>query len=424
MAQLNSSILQPTQGIKPTLPTDRYARMLQLRGAILGDQENQMKLQAGQQDVAKRAAIQKAVMDAGGDVRKALPQIDAIDVNVGLKLREAFSKQDLEASQVKENQAQTDQAVATAAKTTAETKSAADKAQRDAFFNALNVASTAPEAARANAYSRARTLGTALGYNLPEAFDRPTTEGLLRSRLTPEQMVAQQNANTTAARLEFDKGKTATDNSLNETELALMVAKGDPQAKVAWDLIKELKAKEKAAGAEPGTYITLTDPQGKITGFVNPKTQKYIKPEDISGMPSDSQRGPTSPERQKMQENAKSGLRAIATLREELKKPGTLAALAVPNSPTARKARAARAEMVDVMTRLRTGAALNRDEQTFYRDQAPGLIDALFNDPGTIDYKLSIFEDEFNGLAGTSARQPATSAPAGNKGKADPLGIR
>lgn len=198
-----------------------------------------------------------------------------------------------------------------------------------------------------------------------------------------------------------DKPAERPDNSLSETELALRAAGGDATAKAAWDMIKDLKAKEKAAGAEPGTYVTLTDQQGKITGFVNPKTQRFLKPEDIAGMPSDSLKNAMSPERQKMQENAKSGLRAIATLKEELKKPGVLAALAVPNSPTARKARAARAEMVDVMTRLRTGAALNKDEQTFYRDQAPGLIDALFNDPSTIDYKLSIFADEFNGLAGT-----------------------
>lgn len=153
--------------------------------------------------------------------------------------------------------------------------------------------------------------------------------------------------------------------------------------------------------AEAGQYLPITDQQGRVTKWVNPKTRQVVTAQEL-GITDEAYRGPMSPERQKMQENAKSGLRAIATLREELKKPGMLAALAVPTSPLARKARAARGEMIDVMTRLRTGAALNNQEQAFYRDQAPGLIDALFADPETINYKLSIFENEFKGLAGES----------------------
>ena len=170
------------------------------------------------------------------------------------------------------------------------------------------------------------------------------------------------------------------------------------------------------AGAEPGQYLAITDQQGRVTKWVNPKTKTVITAQEL-GIGEDAYRGPVSSERQKMQENAKSGLRAIAKLREELKKPGMLASLVVPGSPTARLARAARGEMVDVMTRLRTGAALNSQEQTFYRDQAPGLIDALFADPDTIEYKLSIFENEFKGLAGDSQQPGGTQQPSAGQWK-------
>ena len=154
------------------------------------------------------------------------------------------------------------------------------------------------------------------------------------------------------------------------------------------------------ADSEPGSYVPVTDSRGVVTGWVNPKTRKVVTAAELGV--AGGFRGPMSPERQKMEENAQSGLRAIDKLRSELKKPGMLAELAIPTSPAARTARAARGEMIDVITRLRTGAALNKDEQAFYRDQAPGLIDALFGDPDTIEYKLSIFENEFKGLAGGS----------------------
>lgn len=181
-------------------------------------------------------------------------------------------------------------------------------------------------------------------------------------------------------------------------EYAIWASQQKKGADTSFD--KFMKARRPPSNAaEPGSYFPITDSQGRITSWVNPKMGKVVNAQDL-GIGENSYKGAISPERQKMQENAKSGLRAITTLRDELKKPGTLAALAVPGSPTARKARAARAEMIDVMTRLRTGAALNADEQKFYNDQAPGLIDSLFNDPDTIPYKLSIFEQEFQGLSG------------------------
>src|SRR3990167_3174339 len=158
-----------------------------------------------------------------------------------------------------------------------------------------------------------------------------------------------------------------------------------------------------SAQGKPGSYTPVFNARGEITGKFDSETGN-IEPVKNEGY----RRTALATERQKMEENAKSGLRVIKDLRVELAKPGMLAALAVPESPMARKARAARNEMVDVMTRLRTGAALNKDEQDFYRDQAPGLIDSLFSDPSTVEYKLSIFENEFKGLASADDAKAAT----------------
>ncbi len=127
--------------------------------------------------------------------------------------------------------------------------------------------------------------------------------------------------------------------------------------------------------------------------------------------------GGISPDRQKMQANAQSGLRAIEDFRTELKKPGVLTAMAIPGSIGARKARNARNEMVDVLTRLRTGAALNKEEQAFYNDQAPGLIDAIdaaasSGESDVIEYKLKRFEDEFKALAGPNKVNLPNRTPA------------
>lgn len=111
-------------------------------------------------------------------------------------------------------------------------------------------------------------------------------------------------------------------------------------------------------------------------------------------------------DRLKLQTNARSGLSAVAKLREALKRPNALKELSVPGSPTERAARAARNEMVDVLTRIRTGAALNESEEAFYKGQAPGLADDLFSSPADIEYKLSIFEDNFKALAGVKKSAP------------------
>ena len=114
-----------------------------------------------------------------------------------------------------------------------------------------------------------------------------------------------------------------------------------------------------------------------------------------------------SPQNAKNIENAQSGLRALAKVRGMLfDKEGKLSAKgkdlllkgAIPGSLGAREFAAIRNEMMDVLTRLRTGAALNQNEQEFYAGQMPGALD--ITEPEAIKSKLKILEDMFNGLSG------------------------
>jgi hypothetical protein len=154
-------------------------------------------------------------------------------------------------------------------------------------------------------------------------------------------------------------------------------------------------------GNEPGSYQPVTDQRGNIVGWVNPKTKKRVTPEEMGfAGGEDLFKGPMTIDRQTREAAAQSGLRAVTKFRQEMaKNPNLLTQLAIPGSPGARLAAAARAEMTDVLTRVRTGAALNQNEEVFYANQAPKLLDQLFDDPATVAYKLSIFEDNFKALA-------------------------
>lgn len=120
--------------------------------------------------------------------------------------------------------------------------------------------------------------------------------------------------------------------------------------------------------------------------------------------------GQLGTEATKTRENAESGLRALQTIRDELSTT-TLLKAAIPGSLFARKYETAVKEAADVITRLRTGAAINANEEKFYRSQLPTLLD--LTDPGTIKYKLQLLEDLFSSFAGAGG---GTSAN-------DPLGI-
>ena len=108
-------------------------------------------------------------------------------------------------------------------------------------------------------------------------------------------------------------------------------------------------------------------------------------------------------QQQKNATNAQSGLKAIDRLEQEItKNPNALGQAWLPGSPGARILKTARGEAADVLTRLRTGAALNEEEQRFYQGQLPQLFDS----PETIQYKLELFRDLFNEISSGQRGSP------------------
>ena len=199
-----------------------------------------------------------------------------------------------------------------------------------------------------------------------------------------------------------------SDTSLTETELALRAVKGDKEAKAALDMLNQLR---KSGQIEAGQYLTYTDKRGVITAWINPKTGKIVRPADF-GLEGEGFKGAMSMDRQTREAAATSGLKAITKFRQELaKNPNLLVQLATPGSPGARTALAAKREIIDVLTRIRTGAALNTNEEDFYNNQAPVLLDQLFGDPETVEYKLGIFEQQFKDLAPPAPGIPNPTGP-------------
>jgi len=116
---------------------------------------------------------------------------------------------------------------------------------------------------------------------------------------------------------------------------------------------------------------------------------------------------PLTAQQQLNKTSADSGLRALSTIESELQKnPNVLLQASIPGTPGARIFNAARKEAGDVLTRLRTGAALNENEMVFYQSQLPQAFDA----PDTITYKLGLFRDLFNQIS--SGQQGVTEATA------------
>ncbi len=106
---------------------------------------------------------------------------------------------------------------------------------------------------------------------------------------------------------------------------------------------------------------------------------------------------PFTPAERQQFANADSGLEAITKLRGMLdQSKGQLLLAAIPGSPGARDFAATRAEIIDVLTRLRTGAALNKDEEELYKKQLPTLLD--LTDPEAMKNKLDRYEKLFNRL--------------------------
>ena len=130
---------------------------------------------------------------------------------------------------------------------------------------------------------------------------------------------------------------------------------------------------------------------------------------------------PLPPESQKIIANSTSGLSALDKLEKEMSGfsgKARLVAATMPGSPFARTLKTARGEISDVITRLRTGAALNEQEQAFYNSQMPSLLD--LSDPGTIEYKMSLFRNLFTNLARQHGRQATATAPKAKTAMAAP----
>jgi len=105
--------------------------------------------------------------------------------------------------------------------------------------------------------------------------------------------------------------------------------------------------------------------------------------------------------------NALSGLKALDVIESEINKnPNIAIQAAVPGSPGARIFATARKEASDILTRLRTGAALNKDEMKFYVTQLPQPFDSA----ETIKYKIKLFREIYNRIIQSGGAQTALTA--------------
>jgi hypothetical protein len=101
---------------------------------------------------------------------------------------------------------------------------------------------------------------------------------------------------------------------------------------------------------------------------------------------------PLGVEQQKTKFNAESGMRALQTLEQKLSSdPAVLLKGSIPGAPGARVFQTARKEATDVITRLRTGAAINKNEEKFYMSQLPAFGDSQ----ETINYKINLLRSLF-----------------------------
>ncbi len=112
---------------------------------------------------------------------------------------------------------------------------------------------------------------------------------------------------------------------------------------------------------------------------------------------------PATAQQQLVINNAQSGLGAIQTIEAKVFPNGVfdksqLQLAAIPLSLGARDTATALKEAADVITRLRTGAALNESEQKFYSGQLPSYLDS----EKTVKYKLDLLKSLYAGAAGSS----------------------
>lgn len=126
--------------------------------------------------------------------------------------------------------------------------------------------------------------------------------------------------------------------------------------------------------------------------LINTQTGETVK--DLGVATTGSGEKALSAEAAKTLENAQSGMRAIETIRKEVGGFNRLQQK-IPGQFGAKILEAASQEAIDVIARLRTGAAISAEEEKRYRGYLPGLLDS----PSTIEYKLNKLNDVFTGVA-------------------------
>jgi hypothetical protein len=142
----------------------------------------------------------------------------------------------------------------------------------------------------------------------------------------------------------------------------------------------------------------------KGTQTIAALAEQAAQMEKLSG----SSQKPLSAEASKLVANAESGLTSLQQLSSMLQRDpsiqgksaisgtfdpfgATSAALGTSSYETAKS------NIADVITRLRTGAALTESEEAFYKKQLP----QPFDPPQTVQQKLAMFNDLFQRVAGT-----------------------
>lgn len=143
--------------------------------------------------------------------------------------------------------------------------------------------------------------------------------------------------------------------------------------------------------AQPALYDTLTPTQrGALLPSLIASGFQY-------------QGKPLSPEAAKVRVNAQSGLDALTKIESEINKDkSVLLRAAVPGGVLARDFWKARREVSDVITRLRTGAALNESEEKFYIAQLPGALD--YFSPASITESINRLRTLFSSLVSTQTQ--------------------
>lgn len=109
---------------------------------------------------------------------------------------------------------------------------------------------------------------------------------------------------------------------------------------------------------------------------------------------------------------AKEGISNIGSMRSILVSNPKIATQLNPLDPSKRNFEFLKSQIADQVGRLRSGGAINADEEKRFL----GFLPAYFDTPENIEYKLSTLQREFEGLAGSNV---SSSQGVSN----DPLGI-